>query len=213
MGVEVAILATWTHLCEVPGSSASVRMSSNVSLLTVRGLPRSGAWPVLVPAPQTVLTVLGSWSITSHLSLAKSQGGEAWGDSWWGLSVEDLKIAWCSTNRALSLLNSFSCSFTLSIAWSCIFERAATCTLWACSSSIICYMLSCLASNNWAISRASSTATCWCIKLSWWAQAHWTFCSTLVSVSLRKKDLKTSLQADKLNTSSSDAILINYQFR
>ena len=53
IGVEVAILANWTCLWGVCGtsSSASARISSNASLLTVDGLPRSGTWPALEEAP------------------------------------------------------------------------------------------------------------------------------------------------------------------
>ena len=69
----------------------------------------------------------------------------------------------------------------------------------------LCYSIS--ASSSWAISRASSTATHWCNKLSWCVQAHQRLCSTLVSVSLREKDLKISLQAVKLSISSLDAII------
>ena len=155
----------------------------------------------------TVLTVPGSMSPTSPLSLAKLWGGEFTGVCWWGLSGKDLKTACCSAIRALSLLNSLSCSSTLSIAWRCICEREATCALWACSSSIICSTLCILASRSWAISGASSTASDWCIKLSWCAQAHGRFCSTLISVSLKEKDLKTSLWAVILSISSSDAII------
>ena len=74
MGVEVATLANQIHLCRVVGtsSSASERMSSNVFLLTVGGLPRLGTQPV--PATLTVFTVPDSISMTSHLSWPESLG-------------------------------------------------------------------------------------------------------------------------------------------
>ena len=75
--LKVPTSANKTHLCKVVGtsSSASVKMSSNVSLLTVGGLPRSGTQ--CVPAPLTVFTVVGSISMTSHLSWSKSLDGHA----------------------------------------------------------------------------------------------------------------------------------------
>ena len=141
----------------------------------LKGVPFHYRWPIQVrnltcfdAAPLMVFAVLGRWSMTSHLSWLKF---EAVGGSCQGLSGKDIKIVWCSSCRALSFCNSFSCASTPSIAWSCICETVVTCTLWACSSSIICSTLCCLASSNQAISRASSTATHWCIRLSWWAWA------------------------------------------
>ena len=58
--------------CVVVGTPVSAKMSSKVSLLTVGGLSMSGTLPVLDAAPLTVFMGLGSWSITSHLSWAKS---------------------------------------------------------------------------------------------------------------------------------------------
>ena len=115
-------------------------------------------------------------------------------------------MAWCSAIKLLSLLSSLSCSsHPLHCLELHLWEISHLC-LWACSSSIICSTLCISTSKNLAISGASSAATHWCIKLSWWAWAHWRFCSTLVSVSLKEKDLKTSLWAVILISSSSDAI-------
>ena len=193
-GVAVAILANWTHFSRVIGTSASAKTSSKVSLFTIGSLPRAGTWPVLDAALLMVFTVLGRQSI-SWLKF------EDVGGSWQGLSGKDLKSALYSSSRALSLCNSFSWASTLSMAWSCIWERAATCAFWACSSSRICSTLSHSASNNWAISGASFTATQWHIRLSWWAQVQWRFCSTMVfgvTQGERSQDLPANWQIKHL---------------
>ena len=128
MGVEVATLANQTHLCRVVGisTSTSAKMSSNVSLLTIGSLPRSGTQPV--PAPLTVLTVRGSMSTTSCLSWHKSLGGmRPDGDSWQGLSGKDLPNCLMLHQQSTESpqLPSLELSI-LSIAWGCICERAAT---------------------------------------------------------------------------------------
>ena len=119
-----------------------------------------------------------------------------------GLSGEACNITWCFTSRALSFHTSFSCSSTHCITWSFICDRAATCSLWASSSLIIHSTFSLSASRTWALSGASPTTTHWHIKLSWCVQAWWRFCSTVISISPKENDHKTSLWSKRLMLSS-----------
>ena len=207
MGVDVE---NRTHLWGVTGTSSScssTRMSSRVSPLKVGRFPRSGTWPTLSAAPLTIFTVPGSTSCTSSLSWAKLWGGDIGGDCGWGLSGEVLNMAWCSAIKLLSLLSSLSCSATLSIAWSCICERAATC----CPVGLL-LLYNLLHTLHLGIQEPSHLWSIFCshplahktVMMSTWA--HQRFRSTLVSVLLREKDLKTSLWAVLLMSSSSDAI-------
>ena len=190
----------------VTGTSSSARMSSRVSLLMMGGLPRSETWPVFDAAPLMVFMVLGRWSITSCLSWLRL---EAVGGAWQGFSGKDLKTAWCSSSRALNLHILFLVHLPYLLLGTAFMREHLLCPvdLLFLYNLIHIFMLGI---QHWTISRTSSAATHWCIRLSLWAQAQQRFRFTLVLMSLRQKDLKTSLQADRLNTSSSDDILITY---
>ena len=54
---DVTMLANQTHLLGVVGVSASARISSKVSLVTIGGLSISGAWLVLEATPLVTFTV------------------------------------------------------------------------------------------------------------------------------------------------------------